>query len=511
MTLTADNIAELAQLPEAHALLDAADCGYLKFQPRPDQPARKDEQAAFLNSRDKGVSWHIGGTGAGTSAMAMLKVAQFVLSVQPPPRFDTPFWIIGEGYEQVIENCWKEKLWGEGMIPASEIQEDRITWHSGAAKRPISVPLKPWPKEKGGHPFRNWVIEFKSYDQGWQKMQARSIGGFCFSEQFPYIMLTEVLARTREYNFPGSKFCEFTPLDPAKSVEIEDMITRDALPKGWAIYRANTLCAKEAGHVNAEWFEEFYGGISDEMFDTRMTGEFASYEGQIYQGFDPRIHCTKPGERIQIPPNCWHRRTIDWGSGPEHPMVCLWACRDGMGRYLVYDEYHSTSQTLTAIDHLVEIYNRHPWPENSTWYGATYADPSRPDMFRLFGAGVAPDPSIKIGVSKARAGPYSVDPGIECVRVHLKQDANGNTKLLIDRDRCPNLCRQMRTYRWKKPTVKGVNPQAPKPEPLKKDDDEVDALRYLLYSEHHAKGGGPIARRVQRDVPKHIGFRRTRR
>lgn len=500
MTLTADNIAELAQLPEAHALLEAADCGYLKFQPRPDQPGRKDEQTAFVNSRDKGVSWHIGGTGAGTSCAAMYKVAQFVLNVQPPPRFDTPFWIIGEGYEQVIENCWKEKLCGMELIPPSEIQWDRITYHSEKAKRPLSVPLKPWPKEKGGHPRRNWVIEFKSYDQGWQKMQARSIGGFCFSEQFPYMMLTEVLARTRDTNYPGSKMAEFTPLDPAKSVEIEDLITRDALPKGWAVYRANTLCAKEAGHVNAEWFEEFYGAVSDEMLETRLTGEFASYEGQIYQSFDPLIHCTARGEDRPIPPNCWHRRAIDWGSGPLHPFVCLWACRDGAGHWYIFDEYHETRQTMTADMLVAEVISRHRWPQNSTWHGATYADPSDRTLRNTFGRYIQ-------GIQPAKT---NVLAGIEVVRQALKSDANGRPMLLINRDRCPNLVRQMRTYRWLKASKNAVNPKDPKGEPLKADDDEVDALRYLLYSEHHSKGG-PVARRVQRDVPKHIGFRRTRR
>jgi hypothetical protein len=46
----------------------------------------------------------------------------------------------------------------------------------------------------------------------------------------------------------------------------------------------------EAGHVDADWFDEFFGMIPEEMLDTRMRGMFASYEGQIFKSFNPAIH-----------------------------------------------------------------------------------------------------------------------------------------------------------------------------------------------------------------------------
>ncbi len=41
----------------------------------------------------------------------------------------------------------------------------------------------------------------------------------------------------------------------------------------------------------------------------------------------------------------------------------------------------------------------------------------------------------------------------------------------------------MRSYRWLRGVEKGNNPRDARPEPLKKDDHAVDALRYLLFSE----------------------------
>lgn len=494
---------ELAAMPEARALFEAADCGWVGFTSRPDQVERKDQQTAFIDSRDTGVSWHIGGTGAGTSVAGMVKASEFVLSVQAPPRFDTPFWIIGEGYEQVIENCWKEKLCGMGLLPDCEIQWDRITWKSEKAQQPFTVPLRPWPTEKGGHPRKNWVIEFRSYDQGWQKMQARSIGGFCFSEQFPYVMLTEVLARCREYNYPGSKMCEFTPLDPAKSIEIETMIEEDDLPPGWAVYRANTMCAKEAGHVSEEWFNEFYGAISDEMHETRMTGEFPKYEGGIYQSFNPTIHATKRGERLIVPLNCQHRKGLDWGAGPENAFACVWGARDAKGKWYIYDEYWSTDPSRRYPEHRNAILDKKEWPPEDQRYGVCWADPSEKSWINVF--------SLKMAIQGARTGPGSVQGGIEAVRQALKISADGDPMLMIDRDACPNLMREMRTYRWKKSTGKGANPADAKPEPLKKDDHMVDALRYMIFSEQQISTGGPARRWVERPVPKHLQYQRKGR
>ncbi len=490
-----DNYAAYAKSPEALSLLEQTDNAYSNFQPRPNNPANYDEQEAFLKSKDTGVSWHIGGNGAGTSEVAAHKIARFVLTDQEPPRFDTPFWIIGETYEQVIGCIWKEKLFGHGHLPACEVEWDRVTWYDNRQALPLTIPLRPWP---GGNKNHNWVLEFKSYEQGFAKMQARSVGGFCFSEQFPYSILLEVLRGCREYNFPGGKFVEFTPIDPAKSIEIEKMIEEDTLPKGWAVYGANTEEALKAGHVDPDWYEEFFGSVSEDMRETRQKGIFAKYEGSIYPGFNPKVHATaKSSQQLIVPPNCQHRRAIDWGSGPEHPFVCLWMARDGSGHWYIYDEYFSTSQTMTYLEHREIIEDRHDW--STEYHGVTYADPSRPDWIRVFNQSLA--------IQGAR---NDVMGGIECVRQHLKIDANGEPMMKIDRDACPNLMRQMRTYRWMKSTGKGANPTDAQPKPLKKDDDCVDALRYCLFTEQGMSGGGPTRRWNQRPLPRGAGFRRTR-
>lgn len=461
------------------------------FSPRFDQPHRFDEQASFYNSKLRGVSFLVGGNGAGTTECAVAKAAKFMLWDQIAPRKDTPFWCIAESYEQVCNTIWKEKLFGHGHIPAEDIDWERIRWFHPNQNWPFEVPLKPRPQS----PQTNWTIKFKSYAQGRQQMQAESIGGFLFSEQFPWGILEEVVRGCREYSFRGGKMAEFTPIDPMLSVELEERIEQGRMPKGWRVYRANTTCAMEAGHVSRAWYDEFFGLIPDEMRLVREIGAFASFAGAIYPGLNPSIHFLKDG--WEIPPGCHHRRAIDWGFGPDNAFVCLWGCRDGVGRWYIYDEYWSTDQNFTIHDHLKAIGDRWPWP-NKHFYGCTYADPSEPGNLRI--ASRFSEYEKGYDNFDIQGANNSVYEGIEHVRWLLKWQENMNSpRLMIDKASCPNLARELRTYRWEKGSDKGINPRDARPVPLKRDDHAVDALRYLLFSEATKTGIAPESKRRQRD------------
>lgn len=499
-------MADVAEIDDINLLDDEPACW--GFQPRPDQPERFDQQQSFYDSKTTGVAWMVGGNGAGTSEIALAKVAKFVLHDQAPPRRDTPFWIISNDYQTVMNTAWKEKLYGHGHIPGSEVDWNRVHWYKSNQDLPFSIPLKPWP---GHDQNKNWRLHFKSYDQGRQKMQAQSIGGFCFIEQFPWGLLEEVLRGCREYNFPGSKTCEFTPVDPNLSIEVEEMLENGPepddpsqaasgtlyIPEGWEFYRSNTECAMEAGHVSEKWFHEFFGMIPEETRLTRMTGEFATYEGAIYKGFNPHIHLVGD-DVIDHPEGAFYRRAIDWGAGPDNAFVNLWAYRNGMGQYFIFDEYYSTDQSMTTVDHLCAIQDQWPWPKNSPHYGMTYADPSSPDNIRIAqklnmysptGADGKPlyQPLVMQRASNA------VIEGIEHVQWMLKPAVmtvhdgeripTGQPRVFIHKKNCPNLARQMRTYRWRQSNDMGLNPADARKEPLKKNDHAVDALRYLLFSE----------------------------
>lgn len=494
----------IADAGEARVVSTLADAAFT-FRPRPDQPAKGDEQTGFFDSRHPGVSFLLAGNGAGSTTLGLMKAADFVLHQQAPPRANTPFWIIAESYEQVCEACWAEKLYGRGMIPESEIDRKNIAWLSSKDNWPKRVPLKPWP----GRPGKNWLLEFKSYKQGRAQMQARAIGGFLFVEQFPWGILEEVLRGSREYEFPGSKLAEFTPVDPERSIELQEMIEDDDLPPGWAVYWANTECAVEAGQVSQQWFDEFFGMLPDDIKPVRCRGEFGRFEGQIYQEWDPKRHCVGDDE-MTFPDGVQFRRTIDWGSGPENPFCCLWLYRNVDGQWYVFDEYYSADQSRTTADHLEQVVRqseRWDWDDGEPWFGTTYADPSDPDNIRV--ASKLSEYKPDVGSLSISAANNSVREGIEHVKYLLKSDPKlkGQCRLYVHKQRCPNLVREMRGYRWEQGSDTGKNPRDSSGKPLKKGDHACDALRYAVFTEA-SRRGETITRKARKHTASSVRLAR---
>lgn len=427
--------------------------------------------------------WMAGTFHHNTSVAAAAKTANFILRDQMAPRPNTPFWIISNTYDQVCGVCWAEKLFGNGFIPESEIWWDHVRWHSVGQNWPLVVPLFPW-KSDHRRTKGNWVLEFKSYEQGRRALQARSIGGFWFSEQFPLDLFLETLRGCREYMFPGGQFAEFTPIEPELCMWVEKVM--DDPPPGWKFYRANTEMNK--GNLAEGWYDQFFATVPDEMIETRKTGALATYEGVIYEAFNPAVHIIR-GE-WGPPPGCHHWRGVDWGASTEHPFACTWVAKDGAGDWYVYDEYWNPSQKAITEDHAKAILAKSyewGWPlpkRQDAHYHETFADPSRPGDINAFNVyGIPTHPAFN-----------EVYKGIDAVRGLLKIQQESMKPKLYIHERCVHLIEEIRKYRWmrgKKPTSGNVlNPKAGRPVPLKRADDLCDAMRYAIASALRGMGMG---------------------
>ncbi len=469
---------------------------WANFRPRPDNPAEFDEQSSFCYSKDK-VSILVGGNAAGTTEAGAFKASRFMLYDQPPPRSDTPFWVLSNTYDQCGDVLWKEKFLGHGHIPRGEIDWGRISWRDQKKNHPDVVPLKSWPGREG----KNWTIHFKSYEQGRAALQAASIGGFFFSEQFPADVLIETLRGCREYMFPGGQFCEFTPIDPELSIWTEQVQTAvdEGRLRGWKFYRCNTKHNRR--NLAKDWFESFFGAVAEEMLETRMTGKLATYEGAIYPNFNPRVHV----RAFDLPREGGMRGIAsDWGASVEHPWATVFGMEDGDGRWWIFDEYWNNSQEAIIGDKIKDVIGiaiRHHWPFKEALRGGLrfnrlmfgdgthiphYGDP----------AGTAYIRECTVAGLATQGAKNDVYSGIDCVKNLLRVRKDGLPGLIIH-PRCKHLIQEMRKYRWqrgKKPAPGILNPNVAKPQPVKRDDDTVDALRYLLYSRAVVGGGGAIHR-----------------
>ena len=124
-------------------------------------------------------------------------------------------------------------------------------------------------------------------------------------------------------------------------------------------------------------------------------------------------------------------------------------------------------------------------PTQSDWHLGTFADPSRPGELNEFNFR---------GITTHMAA-NDVHKGIDCIRSLLKIQVTTEQPRLFIHKRCIHLIEEMRKYRWlrgRKPTQGTLlNPKVANIVPLKRDDDTVDCLRYMVYSVERGFGAVP--------------------
>jgi phage terminase large subunit-like protein len=489
--------------------------GLAGFRPRPDDldaAGCPDQQSSFVYNKD-GVAFLIGGNGAGTSVAAAFKAARFMLLEQPPPRKNTPFWVMSNTFENTCNVCWGEKLQGMGFIPACEIEH--ISYHNKARNQPQAVILKPWPVERGGHPDKNWVIEFKTFEQGRSALQGASLGGFWISETPSAQLCAEAVRGLRDYDFRGARMIEFTPLDPWLSLEMDQAIERHAQithDESWNVYRANTMCNLPNLPGGQSWVDSMLAFTPEELWNTRLYGDFAVFENQIYAGFSESIHMIDEefvnprvtGDNVLI-----HAMGTDWGWTSEHAHCTVWAYWDPRdGSWTVYDEYWTVSQTKILRDHVTETLERCEkwgWPfkhdnghrsldlTQRPGYKLNHADSAAPGNIREYCRYGVPT----VGYQKTD---NSVLEGIYYLKHLLTPQQQTGEPLLKISSRCKHLINEMRMYRWKRgqTNMMALNPGLAKPVPMPRFDHGPDALRYMIMG-HRKYEGWESPKFVQRD------------
>lgn len=461
LDLTDAEVQALAQTTTRQALLDEIaatfESPYYSFRPRPNRPEEWDEQEAFVYSKAK-FAICLGGNGSGKTAAAAFRTVNY-LANQKPFRERCPFWVIGESFELCCGVCWVEKL--SNLIPPEWIAD--ISWNDQKRQWPAEVMLKhPDDPSKIG-----WVLVFKSFAQGREKMQGFSIGGYWFNEQVPMTIVEEVHGRCREYDSPG--WADFTPL---KIDSHEWPEAYEDPPEGWSFYHLNV---EKNSALPEGWAARYLATVSEDIRETRRTGAFSSFRGQVFKEWNNKVHVIDPfiddPEKEYGIPKDWRKlRSLDFGF--YNPFCCLWGAKDHDGRYYIYDEHYASEQ-LNAY-HARKIKER-KWDENDPHYGQTYSDHDAQARAELANLGIFCTPAKK-----------DILRGIDMLRSYLMIQDDGKPRLYVFRH-CTNLIREMKSYKW----PDGTNTKNPKDLPLDKDNHAVDGLRYLIHSDNVRTNGAP--------------------
>lgn len=224
----------------------------------------------------------------------------------------------------------------------------------------------------------------------------------------------------------------------------------------YASWRAPTWMNKKMfpGGIDDKELKRIKSTVSKQYWDQEYSALFTSFEGMIYDEFNPDVH-VKTVEYNPFWRNYW---TLDFGY--TDPFVCLDIMVDSEDRVYVWREYQVRGKSTS--DHGLVLTNR----DNPEGFhvNAIFADPRGADQISTL-------TPILGGIA---ATPVGWDAGIECVKRLLKIRPDGLPGLIIDRS-CTEFIRQMQQLR-KKMIKEGQNERAGQHD---YDDHGPDAFRYF--------------------------------
>lgn len=229
-----------------------------------------------------------------------------------------------------------------------------------------------------------------------------------------------------------------------------------------ATWRANPL-------ILPEWVEE-------ERAEAEKDGNLGSFlqemelipyhqQGAVYPMFDKQIHVI---EQKDVPDNGTDYIGLDFGFAEGHPMAAVFVRITQDDIWYQYDEIHRTG---LQIDDLIAEIRTKMGDKRLT---LIVADSARPDLIDYMASkGLPIVPAPKGGGSESR-----IVSGIALQRKRLKPKIQiiGNPKPnYFVTSNCKNTIYDWTHYRYKETKLN----RQPSEKPEKKNDDSMDALRYL--------------------------------
>ena len=400
---------------------------------------------AQFHKTEKPYAILLGGNRSGKTEALCADVAMTARDMHP--HFDTKhiknLWVGSTTWQSVGEVLWKEKL--KHYIPASLIKN--IIWHNKQRGIPLYLELH---NEK--------VIEFKSYEQGREAFQARSIPYIALDEQASEGIWQECQMRVLDCDGVIRQ-----ALTPIIYQEYLKKIVDAPPPEYWIGYaNLNDNRRSRGGFVPDHGIDSLIQSWPESVRKTRIEGRFAAFAGVVFQEWNPEEHLVLPRDL----PKSWEWYiSIDFGY--NNPFCALLVAKDPDGCYWFVDE-HFQSHTLMQ-DHakvLQKWKDKYPIKD-------IFADHAAQDRAELDALGI-----------HTKAQKKNVVRSIEAMSGALRIMGNNKSRVKIFRDMandprgCPNLIREIPAYRWaeKKEEFNA------KEEVIKLDDHAVDAAKALIFS-----------------------------
>ncbi len=299
---------------------------------------------------------------------------------------------------------------------------------------------------------------------GWEAVQERAKG---VGVKNNHIFLDEV-SKYKNFKFGWEEVLRPTLIDlqggatfistPNGFNHFYDLSLMDGKDSDYKYFHFTSL---DNPHLNEGELLKMRNEMTEDRFDQEIMGEFRKKEGLVYKDFS-RIN-TVVSELPQDFETLYTLGGVDWGH--THPCAVITIKKDYSGNYYITDEFYAPGKTEEEI---VDVVVR-------SGFNKVFPDPEN-------ASGIEALRKKGVNLRTVNKGRGSVVSGISKVQELLRQ---GRLKVLSN---CLNVITEFESYSY--PDDKG---KISNENPLKENDDAMDAIRYVLMSDmDNVTNGAPV-------------------
>lgn len=268
-------------------------------------------------------------------------------------------------------------------------------------------------------------------------------------------------------------------------------------------------------HLSSDGRDRFLRRFAKDplKLQARKSGRWVHFEGLIYPEFSEARHVVPERElpraengRLLVVPY----GAMDPGINEDHKMALLFGFLDDQDVLEIFHSVKFADGTVADLaSHYFAVRDRLGFKPR--W---DVIDPSAKNRNAQTGR------SMQWALQQHKIVPIlgqnAREAGFNAVRERLRSTASDGRPRLVVQAQCDDLIDEFRNYRWKKP--RGRSDDAPRAEPVKRNDDLIDALRYLVMSMPGAarkyeaeEGESSLAARAFKERVKRLGKTGKRR
>ena len=372
-----------------------------------------------------------------------------------------------EAVQNVLFGNFADK--GTGLIPRQVMLDDAgepRTWNMPGVPNVVGTALIRHFDDNGD--FDGWSqIEFKTYEQGWEKFKGAKVDVIWLDEEpKDHKIYSECATRTAgDTGDTGIIYCTFTPL-LGFSDTVLSFLPGGQLPKGGVDPAAPWKIVINAGwddvpHLDEDWKAQRLSSYSPTERDARTKGIPTKGSGAIYPVDEEDI--------VVAPfsiPSYWPR-AFGMDFGWTHPTAVVWGAQDPESKTIYLYSEHKLGRSTPPI-HAEAIKHRGKWIQGA-------CDPAGGGSSQRDGTKLIDDYLLlDIDLIPSPGGPNSKEPRISKVLTMLE---SGQIKVF------DTLVKWLEEYRIYRRDENGKI--------VKDKDDLMDATQYLVSEWDYIKDEEP--------------------